>query len=54
VLNEVEQLGCRGGFVYLGDVMIQGLPHDYQKKLAELNDHNVPFEVIAGLIDQAL
>ena len=31
-----------------------GLTHAVQKKLATLNDRGVPFDMIAGLIDEAL
>lgn len=51
VLNEIEQLGKPG---HLGYVPHRFLDHKVQQELVILNDEGMPFDLIAGLIDEAL
>lgn len=56
VLANVAKIDCdlTLGFLYGEDAAFVGLAHQHQKALAKLNDDEVPFDVIAGLIDHAL
>jgi hypothetical protein len=56
VLNEVAKLGENTEYAYLYEDAERkaGLNFSVQSQLAHLNDVGVPFDMIAGLIEEAL